>query len=504
MSTRERSGLRGHLDQLQRAAADFIGVDSPAVVVGRLFERAIASIGSGAQLLTVRTPDGRWLTHASGFGGSGAQDLADQLRCGSEPPGAVVIDVGSARRRHGVWAWVPDDPAAVDSDDRRLLQTYARHAAMTLDLGFALDDGRRNEVRAQALLELSHDLAAASAPDEVARIVANALPGVVGGNRAAVYFWDAEIGELVAAAASGLDVARRTATMRAPLRPQDIPELVDILTHQRPLVMRYDQAAGLLRDRMAAVDLGGFIAVPMVGSDELLGIATASWTLDAMSDEPIESVLDRLCAVGESAALALQNTRLLGAVRHQTLHDALTGLPNRVLFADRLAEALRGPGGAAVLYCDLDRFKQVNDGFGHATGDELLRQVSSRLLAAVRGEDIVARLSGDEFAILVAPLEDDSDATQLGQRLVACFDAPFRIGGRELRVTSSVGIAWHRGENGRAEDLVRAADTAMYAAKQRGRNQIAYASGAHHAANAADRRGHPSWRQNWPAAIRTR
>ena len=210
----------------------------------------------------------------------------------------------------------------------------------------------------------------------------------------------------------------------------------------------------------------------MIGSDELLGIATASWTLDAMPDEPIESVVDRLCAVGESAALALQNTRLLGAVRHQTLHDALTGSPNRVLFADRLAEALRGPGGAGVLYCDLDRFKQVNDGFGHATGDELLRQVSCRLLAAVRGEDMVARLSGDEFAILVAPLPDDRDATQLGQRLVACFEAPFRIGGRELRVTSSVGIAWHRVSNGRAEDLVRAADTAMYAAKQRGRNQI--------------------------------
>ena len=104
MSTRDNSGLRANLDQLHRAAADFIGVDSPAVILGRLFERAIASTAAGAQLLTVRTPDGRWLTHATGFEQGRAQELADQLRNGSEPSGAVVIDVGSARRRHGVWA----------------------------------------------------------------------------------------------------------------------------------------------------------------------------------------------------------------------------------------------------------------------------------------------------------------------------------------------------------------------------------------------------------------
>ena len=507
VSTRDSSGLRAHLDHVHGAAADLIGVDPLPLALGRLLDRAVESTAAGAHLLTVRMPDGPWLTRTRGLDEAQSQALADQLPIGIQSPGTVVVDIASARRRHGVWAWLPDDVDTIGPDDRQLLQTFARHAAMALDLGFALEESRRNEVRSQALLELSHDLAAAAAPDEVARIVAAALPGVLGGSRAAVMLWDAELGELVATAAAGVDVERRSATMRAPMRPQDIPELVDMLTHQRPLVMRFEESTGVLREMMSAVDLGGFMAVPMIGSEELLGIATASWTVDAMPDDPIETLLDRMCAVGESAALALQNTRLLGAVRHQTLHDALTGLPNRVLFADRLAEALRGSGGAAVLYCDLDRFKQVNDSYGHATGDELLRQVSCRLLAAVRGADIVARLSGDEFAILVAPLADEADATQLGQRLVACFEAPFRIDGRELRVTSSVGIAWHRDENGRAEDLVRAADAAMYAAKQRGRNQIAYAPGGQQTAKAATgqihigRAVHPSLETDLAVAI---
>ena len=129
-------------------------------------------------------------------------------------------------------------------------------------------------------------------------------------------------------------------------------------------------------------------------------------------------VLVRLRGLGDQASTALQKARLLETVRHQATHDALTGLPNRVLFLDRLEKALAavGPGShAGLLFCDLDRFKQVNDTLGHAAGDELLRQVAARLRAAVRPGDTVGRLSGDEFAIILPALVGPDDVRQPGR-----------------------------------------------------------------------------------------
>jgi diguanylate cyclase (GGDEF)-like protein len=157
-------------------------------------------------------------------------------------------------------------------------------------------------------------------------------------------------------------------------------------------------------------------------------------------------------------------------VSHQATHDALTGLPNRVLFLDRLVTAIPAAAeGAhlAVLFCDLDRFKQVNDTLGHAAGDELLRQVAARLRGAVRPGDTVGRLSGDEFAIILPGLLDREDARRLADRVVACFDEPFRLEGIDVEVGTSVGVAVHAvGSDGTAETLLREADAAMYRDKQ--------------------------------------
>ncbi len=175
----------------------------------------------------------------------------------------------------------------------------------------------------------------------------------------------------------------------------------------------------------------------------------------------------------------MQNARLVSAVRHQALHDALTGLPNRVLFTDRLEQVLRSRQhrGTAVLFCDLDQFKQVNDALGHAAGDELLRQVAERITGALRDGDSVGRLSGDEFAVLLPDVLDVDVAVDVAERVTACFERPFRIEGDEVRVTTSVGVALHSGPGGRVDALLRAADTAMYDAKQRGRNHVSTATG---------------------------
>ena len=146
-------------------------------------------------------------------------------------------------------------------------------------------------------------------------------------------------------------------------------------------------------------------------------------------------MLARLRGVGDQATTALQKARLLATVRHQATHDALTGLPNRTLFLDRLEQALPEAAEGAhlgVLFCDLDRFKQVNDTLGHAAGDELLRQVSARLRAAVRPADTVGRLSGDEFAIILPGLVEPADARRLADRVTDCFAEPFRLDGTEV------------------------------------------------------------------------
>jgi diguanylate cyclase (GGDEF)-like protein len=121
-----------------------------------------------------------------------------------------------------------------------------------------------------------------------------------------------------------------------------------------------------------------------------------------------------------------------------------------------------------VPFCDLDRAKTVNDTLGHAAGDELLRQVAARLRAAVRPGDTVGRLSGDEFAVLLPAIADPGDADRLAERVVSCFDSPFRLDGAETEIGTSVGVAVHDSrDRTTAEELLRRADAAMYRHKER-------------------------------------
>src|SRR5205085_947917 len=175
-----------------------------------------------------------------------------------------------------------------------------------------------------------------------------------------------------------------------------------------------------------------------------LGVAAAGWRQGEAPAVLDGDVLVRLSGVGDQASTALQKARLLETVRHQAAHDALTGLPNRVLFLERLSAALQRPDPdeqVAVLFCDLDRFKTVNDTLGHAAGDELLRQVAARLLSAVRPGDTVGRLSGDEFAIVLRGLPFPASADSLARRVLGCFEEPFRLEGRDVRIGTSVGVA---------------------------------------------------------------
>jgi diguanylate cyclase (GGDEF)-like protein/PAS domain S-box-containing protein len=167
--------------------------------------------------------------------------------------------------------------------------------------------------------------------------------------------------------------------------------------------------------------------------------------------------------------------RLESKLIHDALHDPLTGLANRVLLRDHLERALarqsRTDGTAALLFVDLDDFKRVNDSFGHAAGDQILVQIAERLVGACRAEDVVARQSGDEFAILLARVAGRDEAVLAAERLLRELRRPILLGGRSVVVGGSVGIALAEGLECTLEDLVTQADAAMYAAKAAGKDR---------------------------------
>jgi diguanylate cyclase (GGDEF)-like protein/PAS domain S-box-containing protein len=161
-------------------------------------------------------------------------------------------------------------------------------------------------------------------------------------------------------------------------------------------------------------------------------------------------------------------------LQHDAFHDALTGLPNRALLLDRLGRAVertkrRNELQFAVLFCDLDGFKFVNDSLGHQTGDQILIAVSRRLESCVRAGDTVARLGGDEFLILVDDFESEADVYNLAGRILAELQAPFVVNGHELVMSISIGIALSGTTSASPEEIVRNADIAMYRAKSRGK-----------------------------------
>jgi diguanylate cyclase (GGDEF)-like protein len=184
--------------------------------------------------------------------------------------------------------------------------------------------------------------------------------------------------------------------------------------------------------------------------------------------------LNFLDAAASVLSAALQRTESESRLAFLAQFDALTGLPNRALLADRFAQmivqAKRHGSPLGVLFVDLDEFKLVNDTLGHAAGDELLKEAGRRLQESVRSGDTVARISGDEFAVVVGDLSRPEDAALVAQKIINGLGAAFEVRGQEVFVTASVGIAAFPSDGGDAETLLAAADAAMYRAKQSGRN----------------------------------
>ncbi len=189
---------------------------------------------------------------------------------------------------------------------------------------------------------------------------------------------------------------------------------------------------------------------------------------------------DLLALMTLFVAAALERARHTQAIEHLAFFDSLTGLPNRVLFNDRIkqtiAAAKRYGRGFALMFLDLDEFKHINDTAGHAHGDKLLKAVSERLTGAVRESDTIARFGGDEFVVLQPVVNGSSDAADLARKLLASLAKPLTIGSHCHEVSTSIGIALYPADGTTHDALLEAADHALYAAKRAGRNTWAFSS----------------------------
>ncbi len=171
-------------------------------------------------------------------------------------------------------------------------------------------------------------------------------------------------------------------------------------------------------------------------------------------------------------------------LRHSAHHDALTSLPNRAMIysyiQELLAKTARTGGEFGLLFVDLDRFKPINDRYGHAMGDLVLKTVSERLAASVRADDFVGRLAGDEFIIVLPDLSSREAAASVAQHTLNIMGQPFQIDGYELHVSPSIGISVYPCDGETVDALLHSADAAMYDAKQRGRNRYSFSEFTQH------------------------
>ena len=211
------------------------------------------------------------------------------------------------------------------------------------------------------------------------------------------------------------------------------------------------------------------VAVPLRGGTGILGVLIVT---DRIGDVRTfaEDDVRLLETVASHASVALQNGTLMAQLRHEAVHDALTGLPNRAALQRQLSAALddladgRSPG-AAVMILDLDRFKEVNDTLGHQHGDQLLIEVGTRLRTAVGDSGFVARLGGDEFAVLLTGIDDEDRAVRVGRRLLRSLEQPVSLDGLEVEVGGSLGLALAPAHATDPAALLKRADMAMYDAK---------------------------------------
>jgi len=458
--------LEARLEALQRTVADLVSGDELGSVLSRIVSSAARAVQAPSFVLALDPLP--WIAervHAEGLTPEDAARIADEV-AGTErdaDPTRLVVEVASTVRSYGRLAAVKAEGERFLPQELAIMDAYGRLAAAALDSASALEEAR-------ALLELSMRLSEVVSAEEMAVKLARAVPAVIDCDAAIVGLVDPGGTTGVVASTYGLRADAEIALSGLTYELSEQPG---------PGEVSYGSASAPPNDSLAAVFAAtGLVAcawLPIVCKGEVVGHVTAGVNSQPERLRGSAALGNRLRGLAAQAATAIGNARLLDQVRHQALHDALTGLPNRALILDRaehlLERAKRDHRPVAALFIDIDNFKDVNDTLGHETGDELLRAIAGRLAGALRGSDTVGRMGGDEFVVLADGAVLGVEPEHVAARVHDVLREPFILPDMEatsLSVTASIGVC--RGPARSAGDLLRNADIALYRAKADGKN----------------------------------
>jgi diguanylate cyclase (GGDEF)-like protein len=472
------------LENMYATARDLIAPDDLDAALARITERAATAVRAPQHLLAVRTGRDRTLhVHHRGLGDQDPDAVALALLDADAGAGddetRLVAEVASPTRHYGR-LMAASLSGGFFPHERELFDVYARYAASVLDTATALEDARRRHRESQALLELSKAIAVVRTGDELARRLADAAPAVVDCDRVAVFLWSEHERALTCRAITDLNDGFQDDPSDLRVVPADTPHLAGLIENPDPSPLLFepdtsDEFVGRVMRRMGS---RAMLVMPILAHGRFYGVMNVSVTERADRLTPSPALNDRLAAVVAQAATALENARLLERMAHQASHDSLTGLLGHRAFHEELKTRLRGSTATGVFTLatiDIDDFKLVNDLHGHPVGDQALRQVADALRDSVREQDLVFRVGGEEFAVLLPGLTAH-DALPVAERLRAAvgrktFAPPLHV---------SIGLASWPDDGADGASLVDQADAALYAAKDAGKDctHLASAAGA--------------------------
>jgi diguanylate cyclase (GGDEF)-like protein len=323
----------------------------------------------------------------------------------------------------------------------------------------------------RSVVTMSSDLAKSLDPQLVGDGIALHIARAVGSDDCTISFWDRDGDRVVSL---GFYPPDRRDTLDDTYALADFPATRAMLVDQTVTVIEVDDGRA---DPAEVAYLRSFqqrsmVMIPLVAMGTTIGLIELGSARSGLFDARRIELAQMLA---QEAAMGLENARLYDKVRHQAFHDALTGLANRVLFRDHVEAALADVSDGdrvAVMFIDLDSFKEVNDRLGHARGDQVLVQASERIRACLRDGDLAARLGGDEFAVLVADVPTDEVALAVASRLLDAIHRPFDLGDATADLDASIGVATSGSDARTMDDLLRNADVAMYAAKSTVRDGV--------------------------------
>ena len=351
-------------------------------------------------------------------------------------------------------------------------------AAYAFLLIFLWEVGRRLKSAAddlRSVVAMSADVSQTMDPQLVGDRIAQHIAVAVGANDCALSYWDRGGDRLVTL---GYYPPERRGTLQPSYALADYPATRAVLDEARPMIIDVadpkadpNEVAYLRSIKQRSMSI-----VPLVAA----GTTTGTLELTSERSGAFEARHVEIASMLEGeAAMALENARLYDEIRHQALHDGLTGLANRVLFRDRVAHVLERSRGRskdrfAILFIDLDDFKVLNDTLGHARGDDVLVAAAERVAESLRPSDTAARLGGDEFAVLLEDVGDEETALSIAIRLADSLREPIELGDMAPTIAASIGVAVSGTDGETADDLLAKADIAMYAAKSisRGRAEL--------------------------------